>query len=100
MRGPMPRFQCPEKTKSREAGASAPLARRADPIFHERDGSLDGGVYSQIAGIEQGGVGSPSQRRGVASRVARVAAADVGEHLLEGPELAARGELGLPAPPP
>jgi hypothetical protein len=73
------------------------LAVPRNGLFDKRNGSLDGGVYSQIAGIEQGGVVSPPQRRRAAPRITGVTRLDISENAGKIAGVALAGQLQLAA---
>src|SRR6187549_2186883 len=56
---------------------------RRCPSLHERNRPLDGGVYREKAGVQQGGIVGLCQRRDASRGVAQVARANVGEHAVE-----------------
>src|SRR5690606_9605845 len=77
----------------RPAGSDpGPGSRRLD----DTAGRIEGGLYTQIGRVQQDGVVRLDHRGVVAAGVAGVAATDILQHVLEGDDLAARGQL-LPA---
>src|SRR5688572_3936540 len=72
------------------------LARSGARRLDDAAGRIDGLGYIHFGRVEQDGVRGAGQRRGLAPRVAGVAALDVIEHVLEGDGLTLADEL-LPA---
>ncbi len=85
----------------RMPGASgAVLATAGKRFLNEANRLADGRVYTQIAGIEQGGVWGAQQRRRRALAVARIPRLDVGQYLGEAAGIAVAGQLAVPPPGP
>ena len=74
------------------------LAALRDCSFDESNRVLDGSVYSQFRGIEQGGVVGADQRRRAAAGIAGVAGLDVGKDGGEIALVANAGQFGMATP--
>ena len=73
------------------SGCLPPAARRLD----DAQGRIEGRVYIEIGGVEQGRILGPPQWRGGAVGVAGVAAADVVEDGLEGHRIVLGAKLQM-----
>lgn len=73
------------------------LATAGKRILNEANRLADGCRYTQIAGIEQGGVCGAVERCAAAARIACIPRFDVGQHIGKAPAIAAAGKLGVAA---